>query len=94
MLDSKQKGFRDLVRINRHSGIGLSYPPFVQVFVSTLFSYQSQTSLPSTAMEGEKQHPPTQAAKLSKHKSKQATSLVSQKTGVEKSTKFKASGEC
>ena len=82
----------DLVRINRHSGIGLSYPPFVQVFVSSLSSSQPQTSLPSTAMEGEIQHPPTQAAKPSKIKSKQTTSSVSQKTGVVKTTKSKQVG--
>ena len=65
-----KKVFMDLVRINRHSGIGLSYPPFVQLFVSYLSSSQRQTSLPSTSMEGKIQHPPTQATKPSKVKSK------------------------
>ena len=51
--------FQDLVRINRNSSIELTYPPLVQVYISTLSSSQSQTALPSTAMEGEIQHPPT-----------------------------------
>ena len=82
----------DLVRTNRHSGIGLYYPPFVHVFVSSLSSSQPQTSLPSTAIEGEIQQPPTQASKPSKIKSKQTTSSVSQNTGVVKSTKSKQVG--
>ena len=44
--------FQDLVRINRNSSIELTYPPLVQVYISTLSSSQSQTALPSTAMEG------------------------------------------
>ena len=80
------------MRINRHSGIGLNYPPFVHVFVSTLISSQSQSSLPSAAMEGENQQPPTQAAKPSKLKSKQTTLSVSQKADVVNATKSKLVG--
>ena len=66
--------FQDLVRINRNSSIELTYPPLVQVFISTLStSSQSQNALPSAAMEGAIQHPPTQAAKPSKTKSKSTT---------------------
>ena len=43
-------------------------------------------------MEGANQHPPTQAAKLSKTKFKSTTSLVSQKDGVVKTTKPKNVG--
>ena len=84
--------FMDLVRINRHSWIGLSYPPFVHVYISSLSSSQPPTSLPSTAMEGEIQHPPAQASKPSKTKSKQSTSSVSQNTGVVITTKPKNMG--
>ena len=69
--------FQDLVRINRNSGIELAYPPFVQVYISTLSSSISPNSLPSTTMEGAIQHPPTQATKPSKNKSKSTTSSVS-----------------
>ena len=85
--------FQDLVRINRNSSIELTYHPLVQVFISTLTtSSQSQNALPSAAMESAIQHPPTQAAKPSKTKSKSTTSLVSQKTGVAKTTRTKAMG--
>ena len=70
----------------------MTYPPLVQVFISTLSSSQSQTALPSAAMEGEVQHPPTQAAKPSKTKSKSTTSSVSQKIGVAKTTRTKSVG--
>ena len=43
-------------------------------------------------MEGEIQHPPAQATKPSKSKSKQITSSVSQKNGVVKTTKPKNVG--
>ena len=84
--------FMDLVRINRQSGIGLSYPPFVHVFISSLSSSQTLTTLPSAIMEGKIQHLPSQAAKPSKTKSKQSTSSVSQNTGVVKITKSKNVG--
>ena len=51
--------FQDLVRINRNSGIGLTYPPFVHVYISTLSSSETLNSFLSTAMEGATQHPPT-----------------------------------
>ena len=70
--------FMDLVRINRNSGLGFTFSPLVQVYISTLSSSVSPTSLPSIAMEGANQHPPAQAAKPSKNKSKQTTSLISQ----------------
>ena len=66
----RKRVFQDLARINRNSCIDLVYPSFVQVYISTLSSSQSPNSLPSTAMEGENQHPPAQAAKPSKNKSK------------------------
>ena len=88
----RKRVFQDLVRINKNSGIELAYPPLLQVYISTLSSYQSQSSLPSTAMEGDNQHPPAQAAKPSKDKSKQATSTVSQKAVVATSTKTKKVG--
>ena len=75
--------FIDLERINRHSEIGLTYPPFVHVFLSTLSSSQTQY-LPSTTMEGKTKHLPTQAAKPSKLKSEKTTTSVSQKTDVVK----------
>ena len=84
--------FQDQMRINRYSWIGLTYPPFVQVYISTLSSYVSPNYLTSTAIEGAHQHPPAQAAKLSKNKSKQTTSLVSQMDGVVKTTKTKTVG--
>ena len=84
--------FQDLVRINRNSCIELAYHPLVRVYISTISSSQSPNSLPSTAMEGENQHPPAQAAKPSKNKSKQATSTVSQKAVVAKSTKTRNVG--
>ena len=84
--------FQDLVRINKNSSIELTYPPLVQVYISTLSSSQSQTALPSAALEGENQHPPTQAAKPSKTKSKSTTSSVSQKIGVAKTTRTKTVG--
>ena len=80
------------MRINRNSRIELTYPQLVQVFISTLSSSQSQSDLPSAAMEGEIQHPPTQATKLSKTISKSTTSSVSQKTGVGKTTRTKIMG--
>ena len=70
--------FMVLVRINRHSGIGLTYPPFVQVFLSTLSSFQTQY-LSFAVVEGENQQLPTRAAKPSKLKSKKTTSSVSQR---------------
>ena len=78
--------FQDLVRINRISDILLTYPPMVQVYISTLPPSQPPSSLPSTAMKGANQNPSTQAAKPSKTKSKLTTSSVSQKAGVVKST--------
>ena len=84
--------FQDLVRIDRNSSIELTYPPLVQVFISTISSSQSQSALPSTTMEGAIQHPPTQVAKPSKTKSKSTTSSVSQKTGVAKTTRTKIVG--
>ena len=84
--------FQDLVRINRNSDIELAYPPVVQVYISTLTTSQHSNSLPSVAMEGAIQHPSTQAAKLSKTKSKLTTSSISQKVGVAKSTKTKNVG--
>ena len=83
---------QDLVRINRNSCIELVYPPFVQVYIYTLSSSQSPNYMPSTAMEGENQHPPAQATKPSKNKSKQTTSIVSQKAVVTKSNKTKKVG--
>ena len=84
--------FQDLVRINRNSSIHLTYPPLVQVYISTISSSQSQTTLPSAAMEGEIQHSPIQATKPSKTKSKSTTSLVSQNIGVAKTTRTKVVG--
>ena len=86
--------FQDLVRINRNSDIELAYPPAVQVYISTLTTSQPSKSLPSAAMEDAIQHPPTQATKLSKTKSKSTTSSVSQKAGVAKSTNTKNAGKC
>ena len=82
----------DLVRINRHSGIGLTCPPFVQVFLSTLSSSQTPASLPSASMEGENQHLPAQTTKPLKIKSKQSTSSFSQNIGVVKTKKSKTVG--
>ena len=79
------------MRINRHSGIGLNYPPFVHAFIYTLSS-SSQNSLPLVVMEGVDQSPPTQEAQPSKLKSKKTTSSASQKTGVVKLSKSKLVG--
>ena len=84
--------FQDLVRINRNADIELAYPPVVQVYIPTLTTTQPSNSLPSADMEDAIQHPPTQATKLSKTKSKSTTSSVSQKAGVAKSTKTKHVG--
>ena len=84
--------FQDLVWINRNSCIELAYTPFFQVYISTLSCSNSPNSLPSSAMEGAIKHPPIQAAKPSKNKSKQTTSTVSQKAVVVKTTKTKNVG--
>ena len=86
--------FQDIVRINMNSGIELAYPPFVQVYISTPSYSISPNFLPSSAMEGEIQHPHNQAGKPSKTKSKSTTSSISQKAGVVKSTKNEKYGEC
>ena len=84
--------FQNLLRINKNSGVELAYHPFVQVYISTLSSSISPNSLSSMAMKGVIQHPPAQATKPSKTKSKLTTSSVSQKAGVVKSTKTKNVG--
>ena len=81
-----------LIRINKHSGIVLSYPPFVHVYISSLSSSKCPTSFPSTSVEGEIQHPPAQATKPFKIKSRKITSSFSQNTGVIKITKPKNVG--
>ena len=48
----RKRVFQDLVRINMNSSIELSYPPLVQVFISTLSYSQPQSALPSAGMEG------------------------------------------
>ena len=61
----------------------------MQVYILSLSSSKYPTSFPSTAVEGEIQHPPAQVAKPSKNKSKQTSSLVSQNIGVVKTPKPK-----
>ena len=91
--NQSKRVFQNLVRINGKSWIELAYPPFVQVYISTLSPSVSPNSLPSTAMEGANHNLPAQAAKPFKTKSKSTTSLVSPKDGVVKITKTKNVGK-
>ena len=90
MLDTNQKSFSKLSKDQQelHTLSCLILQLCMYTFL-TLTTSQPPNSLPSAAMEGAIQHPPTQATKLSKTKSKSTTLSVSQKSGVVKSTRTK-----
>ena len=87
--------FKDLANINLHEGAELRFPQVIQVFLNSFHSSNTLNSLTSSAaMEGlniPNLH--TQASKPKKSKTKyKATSIVSQKTIVEKSTESQTEG--